>query len=43
MLALWINIKEQRSEGSFAGYSALYCHGNTVLPAQIFQRESLRC
>jgi len=38
MLALWINTtNEQRSEGSFAGYSV------NPLPAQISYREALRC
>jgi hypothetical protein len=37
MLALWINTKEQRSEGSFAGYSAI------TLPALNPGGEALRC
>ncbi len=43
MLALWINTKEQRSEGSFAGYSALHFHEYIVLPAQFSPRKALRC
>jgi hypothetical protein len=38
MLALWINTtKEQRSEGSFAGYPV------NTLPAQFSSGEALRC
>jgi hypothetical protein len=44
MLALWMNtINEQRSEGSFAGYPALYYPGYIVLPAQFSPRKALRC
>jgi len=37
MLALCINTKEQRSEGSFAGYPV------NTLPALYPQGEALRC
>jgi hypothetical protein len=37
MSALWINTKEQRSEGSFAGYPV------NTLPAQFPPGEALRC
>jgi hypothetical protein len=37
MLALWINTKEQRSEGSFAGYPV------NSLPALDPMGEALRC
>jgi hypothetical protein len=43
MLALWMNTKEQRSEGSFAGQPALYYQGYIVLPAQNPKGEALRC
>jgi len=43
MLALWINTKEQRSEGSFAGYPALSYQKYIVLPALNPHGEALRC
>jgi hypothetical protein len=43
MSALWINTKEQRFEGSFAGQPALYCQGYIVLPAQGSYGKALRC
>jgi hypothetical protein len=43
MLALWINTKEQRSEGSFAGYPVLSYQRYIVLPALNPERKALRC
>jgi hypothetical protein len=43
MSVLWINTTEQRSEGSFAGYPALYYQAYIVLPAQYPQGKALRC
>ena len=43
MLVLWIDTKEQRSEGSFAGYPVLSFQEYIVLPAQFSPGEALRC